>query len=94
MIIIILILFILFIIIAEYIVVKNNNSKPPKKEHWTNYKSIVNKGRCSQNIARVIPMYNIALDPMKPSNKQFNWTKYFDGSKFKQEPVNIAFHKY
>ena len=82
------ILFILFILLAEYTVLNTRNKKD---EHWTNYKPIVNKGRCSQNIARVIPMFQKALDPMKPSNPHFNWYEYFDSSTFKQQPVNIAF---
>lgn len=88
MIIAILILFILFIITAEYYSISRNSNK----EHWANYKPIVNKGRLSQNQARVIPMFNMALNPVQPNNKTFSWTQFFDGSKFRQLPINISFY--
>jgi len=84
----ILYLFIVFILIAEYSVLSNRQSQ---KEHWSDYKAIVKDGRLTQNIARVIPMYNIALDPIEPQNKHFSWIKFFDGSGYKQTPFNIAF---
>ena len=84
------ILFIIFIIVAEYYSIRNLATLP-KREHWTNYKSIVNRGRLSQNQARVIPMYNIALNPIQPKDTHFSWITFFDPTKFKQTPVNIAF---
>ena len=105
----ILLIFIILLLYSEYIVKINPNNHIEQNnpnihieqnnpnihiEKFTDFKSIVNMGRCSKSLTQTMNKFNGAkvINPFNNSNKSFNWNNYIENAKYKVAPFNSVFN--
>jgi gamma-glutamyltranspeptidase len=99
----ILLIFIILLLYSEYIVKINPNNPIEKNkpnnpnnhiEKFTDFKSIINMGRCSMSLTQTMNKFNGAkvIDPFNNSNKSFNWNNYIGNARYKVAPHNSVYY--
>jgi hypothetical protein len=96
----ILLIFIILLLYSEYIV-KIKPKHPIVKinpnnhiEKFTDFKSIINMGRCSKSLTQTMNKFNGAkvIDPFNNSNKSFNWNNYIENARYNVAPLNSVYY--